>query len=494
MLWRILGSTLVAVMLFVPTALGAEPQLTWGKRIVTLENGTAVQVEAGELQVPESRRRPSARRVTIPYYRLRSESRTPASPIFLLAGGPGGSWLDQFRSDENFREVSFYRTVADVVLFDQRGAGRARPAMDCPQSMQLPANEPLNLAVLRTTMRTMLTACRDHWQKEGVDLAAYNTVENAADINDLRRALRYPKITLVGGSYGSHLALQLMRQFPDTIERVVMYGVEGPDHTWDDPSEMLETLRRIATTTEESRAFRGLIPEGGLLKALERVLARLESAPQVVTIGQGAESKQVVVDATLIRFMARRGAGRRNAPNIWPEMILALDRGDFLIAARAAISNQNLRLPNPMHYSMDCSSGISAKRRERYRNDPARSLLGDINFEYEALCDLWPTEDLGESFHVGVVSSIPTLVVHGTWDMSAPIENAREVVSLLRNGHLVEVVGGNHGALYNLYERWPPMYPLMRQFLAGGNDSLKGWPDTVNDMAEIRVQTPAARR
>src|SRR5262245_24133777 len=62
-------------------------QIVLETRSVTLASGSVVQVEAGELRVPESRRRPTQRQVTIPFYRLRSLSREPASPIFLLAGG-----------------------------------------------------------------------------------------------------------------------------------------------------------------------------------------------------------------------------------------------------------------------------------------------------------------------------------------------------------------------------------------------------------------------
>lgn len=478
---------LLAMGLMTPATMRAEYAITSAAKSVTIENGSTIQVEAGELQVPESRRRPTARRITLPYYRLKSESPKPASPIFLLAGGPGSSWLDQFESDENHREVAFYRTIADVVLFDQRGGGHSRPAMICPQTAELPADQPLDLSALRASMRTALAACRDHWQEEGVDLAAYNSIENAADVNDLRLALGYGKVSLVGGSYGSHLALEILRRYPEAVDRVVLFGVEGPDHTWDDPAAMLSTLGRIAAKAEESPALSGLVPAGGLLKALERVLARLESAPQTVTVAEGTESRRVVVDANVVRRMARTGAGRRKAPNAWPEMILAMDRGDFSFAARRKLENLTVGLADPMHYSMDCSSGISERRRSRYRTDPAVSTLGDINFEYEALCDLWPSEDLGEAFRANVVSNTPTLIVHGTWDLSTPIENAREVVASLANGQLVEVIGGNHGALYNLFKRWPPIFDLLRKFLSG---SSVDFPAQVIDLPEATPVAP----
>ena len=125
-------------------------------------------------------------------------------------------------------------------------------------------------------------ACHDRWLREGVDLAAYNTVENAADLNDLRLALGYGKITLIGGSYGSHLALQFLRQFPKHVERIVIHGIEGPDHTWDDPAAMLATLRRIAAAAEQAPEYAGRIPAEGLLAVLGRVIARLQIKPATV--------------------------------------------------------------------------------------------------------------------------------------------------------------------------------------------------------------------
>ena len=154
-----------------------------------------------------------------------------------------------------------------MVLFDQRGGGRATPAMTCDDSAPAPAPDaPLDIGMVGGIMQRLLVECRDRWRARGVDLAAYNTVESAADVNDLRLALGYPKITLIGGSYGSHLALQFMRQFPDAVDRAVIFGVEGPDHTWDDPGGALHTLERIAAATEQSPEFRGRIPEGGLIK------------------------------------------------------------------------------------------------------------------------------------------------------------------------------------------------------------------------------------
>ncbi len=468
----------MAILLWCAADAGAVDYLLQSApKSLTISDGTRVDVEAGTLQVPESRANRSPRRLTLPYYRLKTTAAKPAAPIFLLAGGPGSSWIDRVEDAEYFGEIAFYLTLADVVVFDQRGGGRSLPAMHCPDTAELPVDRALADDELAAAMQRLLISCRDRWQAEGVDLAAYNTDENARDIDDLRQALGYRRISLVGGSYGAHLGLHYLRRYPGSVARAVFFGIEGPDHTWDNPSGKLAALRRIADAAARRPELADQVPQGGWIEALQRVLKRLDAGAVTVHVDDGNASVAVVVDATLVRQIAGRNDGSRDATLRWAEAIAAMDAGDYSIAARMALQRRHLRMDSPMHYSMDCASGISTQRRRRYRSDPATALLGDINFEYAALCDLWPHRDLGAGFRADVVSDTPVLMLHGTLDASTPIENAREVARGLRRGKLVEVIGGNHGALYNLYARWPPMRMQLVKFLEEGDIE---FPDVID--------------
>lgn len=458
-----LGVVLAGVMAFPAAADAGSRQET-----IAVDGGT-ITVEAGVLEVPESRVAPGPRKIAIPWYRLRSTAVRPATPVFMLAGGPGASGLAALSRPEGYREIVFLQSIADVVLFDQRGAGRSAPQLTCPQTADYPADQPLNPTRLRDMRRRLLIECRDYWLQAGIDLSAYNTIENAADVDALRQVLGYRRISVIGGSYGSHLGLQLMRSYPKVIERAIFHGIEGPDQTWDDPDGMLRALQRIDAAAQARAAYRGVaVPDGGYLASLARSIARLESTPELVSVPRDGKDVRVVVDAEILRLMARRGgAGSHDRLDAWPGMILALERGDLQQAAAAALSYRKLRVSDPMHWSMDCSSSISAVRRARMSASTAVALLGRLNAEYETLCDLWPVRQVDDDERSLRPSPIPTLLFHGTWDVSTPLENAHEVAAGLGNAHLVTVEGGNHGVLYNLYGRWPPMRTLMRDFLAG---------------------------
>ena len=72
-------------------------------------------------------------------------------------------------------------------------------------------------------------ACNRRLVATGIDLGAYNTTENAADFADLRVALGIPEWNVFGDSYGTNLAMTLMRQHPQGIRSVAIDSVEPPE-------------------------------------------------------------------------------------------------------------------------------------------------------------------------------------------------------------------------------------------------------------------------
>src|SRR5204862_297692 len=76
--------------------------------------------------------------------------------------------------------------------------------------------------------------CFRRLKEAGVDLNAYNSRESAADIEDLRRVLKYAKINLYGVSYSARLMLDVMRYFPAGIRSVVLESTLPPEVNYDE--------------------------------------------------------------------------------------------------------------------------------------------------------------------------------------------------------------------------------------------------------------------
>lgn len=434
---------------------------------VTTATGEEVTVLRGRLEVPENRRDGSSRRITLPFYRWQTQAAQPGPPMFVLAGGPGTSGLRQFTQAEPFAAARFFHQFGDVVVFDQRGTGGAEPNLRCPdENWGIPLTEPADGKRLSQLFVETVSACQTYWRSQGVDLSAYNTDENAADVDALRRALGYDTINLFGGSYGSHLGLHLLRRFPKSINRAVFYGIEGPDDTYDIPSKLTEVHRLIAAELETNPALKKRLPKGGLLAVYAGVIQRLRENPVQTEVTHKGQTYQVWVTAPLAQA-AMRGAGSLKNPMRWPESILALAEGNYKDAARIALSLQQTGGPNLMKYTMDLSSGCSQARMRQISEDPDAVLYPMMNVEYRAMAPVLEVNDLGPAFRKPVTAKHPVLLIHGTWDTSTPLENAQAVAAALPNATLLTVVRGNHGAFYNLFTRFEPFKSELGAFLQG---------------------------
>jgi pimeloyl-ACP methyl ester carboxylesterase len=283
-----------------------------------------------------------------------------------------------------------------------------------------------------------------------LDHQGFTILEAAADIDDIRRSLGYDKITIWGGSFGSHWGMAVMRYYPEVVERAIMRGMEGPDHTYDHPGHIWNVYERVAEDAEASSALAGMIPEGGLIQAITGVMERVRNDPFTVSVNDPETGQQVEV-----LFSAGSPAGRRLARGYsgglesWPADVITLSRGDFTGAALAAVRSQSRGGRNyrtASYFSLDCGSGITPERWAEYESDPAVALIGTLNESYLRGCPVWGT-DLGNEFRQNFETDIPTVIVHGTWDTSTPYENALELIPFFTNSRHVPVFRGPHGSI-----------------------------------------------
>ncbi|NIV33457.1 MAG: alpha/beta fold hydrolase, partial [Anaerolineae bacterium] len=194
-------------------------------------------VECGYLVVPEDRSNPEGRKLRLAVAIFHHPDGDPEpDPVIYLEGGPGGSALEFVDLGFEDQSAPVFAANRDLILFDQRGVGLSEPALDCPGltelGIELLDNE-IDGRVL--TYREMddlhletALACEEDLH-EIADLTAYNTIASAADVDDLRRALGYDQVNLWGISYGTRLALGIMRDYPDGVRSVVIDSVFPPD-------------------------------------------------------------------------------------------------------------------------------------------------------------------------------------------------------------------------------------------------------------------------
>ena len=435
---------------------------------IVLKAGGFHDVERGVFFVPANRSKPDGRVVSIEVYRFKaSEKADPnAPPIFWLPGGPRFTGLAGPLSEPGTFERRYqpFLDHADLVVVSQRGIGPSQPSTVIETTTAAtPLDQPYDDAAASEAYRKVLAREKEAWEAQGVDLSGFAIDEAAADVNFVRAALGYEKIVVWGRSFGSHWGMAVMRYHPEIVERAVLRAMEGPDHTYDHPGGIWNVYKRVAEEAEAHPTFEGFIPEGGLIAAIEGLVAKVAIVPARVTVRiPQLGSQTVLIDGPIIRHLARGYSGSLAA---WPSDIINLYAGSYgkaavtLVKARQSSADQlsgyreASRFRNAgrtfltaSYFGLDCGSGISAKRQAEYDADPANDVIGEINWKYKEGCKEFEN-DMGEAFRQNFETEIPTVIVHGTWDLSTPYENALELLPYFKNSKFVTVKRGPHDSL-----------------------------------------------
>lgn len=116
------------------------------------------------------------------------------------------------------------RDTRDLVYVDQRGTGGSNP-LHCDFN-----DDPNDLAAFFGELFPLdrVRACRQKLEKFA-NLKLYTTPIAMDDLDEVREALGYDKINLVGGSYGTFAAQIFMRRHSEHVRTAFLAGVAPPN-------------------------------------------------------------------------------------------------------------------------------------------------------------------------------------------------------------------------------------------------------------------------
>lgn len=415
--------------------------------------GDPVEAEWGAFEVPEDRRDPKSRRITLRYVRFRTTAANPGYPLVYLAGGPGGSGVGTARGPR-FPIFQALREVGDVIAFDQRGTGASN---QIPRLKTLtPEPAVLDRASMTAFMRAELERCWAEWTRQGVAMRGYNTIESAHDLEDLRVHLGAEKLNLWGISYGSHLGQAAVKYHGDRIHRVALASLEGLDQTVKRPARIDGFLRGADRLIASNPGLRAEIPD--LMALMRRVHERLDNDPMEVPLKPPAR-----FGAFPVQMLSGALVKNPNTLVLLPRLYQALDRGDASMLARFAAGMGELSI-NGMPEAMDIASGISPAKRRLVEREAKTAVLGDsFNFPMPQLDRAIPGIDLGEGFRAAFKTDVPAMLIAGTLDGRTPLAEQAEVAAQFRNKVEVTIENAGHDVL----EAHPQVGALLVRFFKG---------------------------
>src|SRR3954453_21677281 len=374
--------------------------------------------------------------------------------ITVFAGGPGQAsvrWGIVLSQD-----LAPLRQHRDFLLVDMRGTGGSAP-LDCPEMREAQAF--LDFFTPPDGAR----ACAERLRKTA-DLTQYTTDNAVDDVDEVRAALGYPKLNIMGGSYGTRTVLVYLRRHPDRVRTAILDGVV-PTH---DRAPLF-----FARSTQ--KALDGLITEGAgdaacaqafphLKDEIAAVLARAEREPVRMELTDPKTGKPQ--ELRLARSGVAQTLGHMlSAPSAAAELPLRVHlaaQGDWKPLAEKASSFAQVMtaFDNGYFFGVTCSEDVPFIRDRESPAAVAGTFLGDFRIrEQRAACAGWPAVKVPESFLKPVVSDVPALVIAGERDPATPPSDNEEATRTLRHSKYVVIPDAGHGwdgfkgleCIYGLY-------------------------------------------
>lgn len=434
-------------------------------------------VTCGYLVVPENRAALPSRalRLAVGIFHPAGGATSP-DPLIYLSGGPGGSALELLRYPfPDFFAPVLEATGRDLILFDQRGVGRSQPALDCPNVDALMLEKMDQAPAPAQAMADQVTAayldCAAELQQVA-DLTQYNSTTSAADVEDLRVALGYETVNLWGVSYGTRLALTVMRDHPAGLRSVVLDAVYPPDV--DLYVAAPANFARALTLLFDHCAANPVCAEH--YPALEQrfwaTVSRLDARPVAATITNtltGQEYTSLMTGATLTGFVFQV-LYETEVKYMLPQLIDDASRDDFttINRLRGALLAQAGLSSRGMMFSVQCHEEIPFSSPEQFAAALApypelasmytSSVLGDLTYR---VCAGWGAGQADAVENDPVVSAVPTLILAGEADPVTPPEWGRRAAATLAHSYFFEFPGAGHGVT-----QAPCGRELLRTFLA----------------------------
>ena len=397
------------------------------------------RIDCGALFVPENRDKPGSRAIRLPVMIFRSRSATPApDPLVFITGGPGNSSVAGRRSG---KEIAFLDD-RDLIVLEQRGARFAQPALECPEINRLKGE----IAAGRTTPAALIGAaaeCRKSLFASGADLDGYTSAAYADDLEDLRKLLGIEKWNVHGLSYGTRVALTLLRRHPAGVRSVVLDSVLPPEVNFDEVSAA-NLLRALGVVFDHCAVDRQCSAEyPNVRERFRELVARADRNPLPLGVDANVRGAQVV-DAIYSALHSPQAI-----PNI-PRIVT--DAGNGRTEALKQLVEGNLgpsRSSWGLRLSVWCSEEMPFESPQRIASQVSPSLgLGGIDegTATPELCGAWNVKAAPAVENEPVKSDVPALIFAGEFDPDTPPSWGRRLMDSMPNARYVELRGRSHGA------------------------------------------------
>ena len=402
------------------------------------------QARCTTITVPEDRAHPEGRHIGLHVAVLKARASEPKpDALFFIAGGPGQASTEGFmEEDQAFDRI---RSEHDIVLVDQRGTGGSN-RLDCPDTDTDARPSDAALAAAAEACLKQLPG----------DPRFYTTSVAVQDLDAVRKALGYPSVDLYGISYGTRVALQYLRAYPDSVRSVILDGVVPADLALG-PGVSLDAQRALSlifTRCDQDPACHKAFPDlTGSFTALRRELAGRSLSVALRDPLTGAPRTETLTwekVAGAVRLMSYQSETVSLLPLLIHQAAVAHDYVPLVATALLFSGEVQAGFARGMSAAVLCTEDTPF-----LKADPAeQQALHDTYLGADTMdvlmssCRYWPRGVMAQGFKQPVVSAKPVLLLSGEDDPITPPANAARAARSLANSLSLVVPGQGHGNVF----------------------------------------------
>jgi pimeloyl-ACP methyl ester carboxylesterase len=420
--------------------------------------GRLTIVRCARLTVPLDYAKPHGRTIALALVDIPATA--PAAqrlgPLLINPGGPGESGLQEALVARTNLPAAV-ATRYDIIGFDPRGVGHSEPQLHCDPSFGAgvqPPYPPASAAAERAQLRRTRAYAAGCERRFGWLLPHMTTADNARDLDAIRAALRVPKISYLGYSWGTYLGEVYATLFPGHVRRMVLDSIVGPGGM--SYRFRLTQFSAIEARTEaffswaarHDAVYRLGGTEAAVAAGYRKALRQLAAHPLAGPSGPLAGPDEL--SAVVLR------ADYYDA--FWPvtaSLLAAYEHGPrtaLLTRSLHAIASGDENV-NAVFSAVHCSDMAWPRNWARWDADARRAAAatGDPYMAWgviwgDAPCRFWPVRGPATPMKIGAPGLPGILLLQGTLDGATPYAGALAARRALPSARLVTVTGsGSHG-------------------------------------------------
>jgi pimeloyl-ACP methyl ester carboxylesterase len=376
-------------------------------------------------------------------------------PIVYLTGGPGGELLADWGPSITSANLGSTTLGHDLILLDQRGTGYSKPFLGCSElddAKKIAQKEQSSGEDVYRLLTQAISACHQRLTRAGVNLQAYTTIENANDVHDLIHALGYKQVDLDGVSYGTRLALTVMRLFPGDIRSVVLDSVVPTQENLfkNAGADTQHAFDVLFAGCAANATCNSTYPH--LADRFYQLVDNLNFHPATFYTIFDHSPEQLSGD-DLADWLYHAMYDTDLIPQL-PRTIMQVSKGDYTLIAQNNLSAQVAQgISYGMYHSVECGEDMDALTEQDLGTAASATNIALYNYIHDSLeatftvCQLWHQNPVPAVQKQPVVSSIPTLILAGEYDPITPPDNGRLAARTLSNSYFFQFPATGHGVL-----------------------------------------------